>query len=206
MRSPIVVVTGGIATGKSTVARIFSERGGALIDCDAIGHEALDSDDVKRDVVRRFGRRVLTPSGRVSRVKLGRLVFSDDRLLERLNRIIRPALQGMIRDEVAERRKNARYIVLDAVLFFQYTFRFKVDLVIRTDAPRGVRVGRLVRRDKMARTEALDRVERQEHLERDWRRADMTVRTDVPMPRLRRRVAGIRDRFLESHGLLRGEE
>ncbi len=206
MREPIIVVTGGIATGKSTVAGILAGRGGALIDCDAIGHEALESDEVKRGVLRRFGRRVMTPSGRVSRVKLGRVVFSDGLELERLNGVIRPVLKRMILEEVAGRRKEARYIVLDAVLFFQYTFRFKVDLVIRTDAPREIRVGRLVKRDGMTRREALERVERQEYLERDWRRADLTVRTDIPMPRLKARVSRIRDRFLESRGLLRGNK
>ena len=206
MRKPIMVVTGGIATGKTTVARILAGRGGALVDCDRIGHSALGNESVERDIVRVFGKGVLTPSGRISRARLGRLVFSDRKEMERLNRLVRPVLKEMIWDEVRSRRRTAGYIVLDAVLFFQYKFRFKVDLVVRTAASRDVRVRRLVRRDGMKRGEAMARIEGQKHLEREWRAADVTVRTDLPIARLERRVSRIRDGFLASHGLLGGIE
>jgi len=202
MRTPIIVVTGGIATGKTTVARMIAGPGGPVIDCDDIGHAALETDEVKRGIERIFGTRVLTPAGRVSRVKLGRAVFSDGRMLAKLNGVIRPVLKGMIRDEVFALRRTARYIVLDAVLFFQYKFKFKVDLVIRTVASKDMRTKRLMTRDGMTRKEALERIERQEHLEKGWRRADMEVRTDMPMTRVAERVSRIRDRFLDSRGLL----
>jgi dephospho-CoA kinase len=202
MRTPIIVVTGGIATGKTTVARMLAGRGGRLVDCDAIGHAALERKGVRKGIERAFGKAVLTPSGRISRSKLGRAVFSDGRKLEELNGIIRPELKRMIRDEVRTLGRTAEYIVLDAVLYFQYKFRFKVDLVVRTAASRDARVRRLLSRDGMTRREALERIERQKHLETDWDGADMTVRTDVPMSRLRERVSRIRDRFLRSSGLL----
>lgn len=206
MRTPVIVVTGGIATGKTTVARIVAERGGAVIDCDEIGHAALESDEVKAEVVDRFGSGVLTRAGRVSRTRLGRIVFSNGSGLEDLNGIIRPVLARMIGEEVAVRRRSASYIVLDAVLYFQYTFRFKVDLVIRTAASRETRVERLEKRDGMTRREALERINGQEYLEKGWRMADVTVRTDIPMSSLRERVSRVRDRLLASRGLLRGNE
>jgi dephospho-CoA kinase len=202
MRSPVIAVTGGIATGKTTVAGIIADRGGAVVDCDAIGHEALETDEVRRGIGRVFGTDVMTPSGRVSRAKLARIVFSDGCRLEELNAVIRPVLKGMIRDEVFAARRTERYIVLDAVLYFQYKFRFKVDLVVRTAASEGTRSKRLMARDGMTRKKALERIERQEPLEDGWRMADVTVRTDIPMPRLRERVSRIRDRFLASRGLL----
>jgi len=202
MRTPVIVVTGGIATGKTTVARMIAGREGRVIDCDVIGHAALESDEVKSGIERIFGRRVITPAGRVSRVKLGRVVFSDGRSLEVLDGVIRPVLKDMIRDEVFALRRTARYIVLDAVLFFQYKFRFKVDFVIRTVASKETRVKRLMARDGMTRKEALERIERQEHLEKGWRRADMTVQTDLPVIRLNERVSRIRDRLLASRRLL----
>jgi dephospho-CoA kinase len=202
MRRPVVVVTGGIATGKTTVAGIFADRGGVVLDCDEIGHEALEIDEVKKGIERVFGADVMTPSGKVSRARLGRVVFSDRRRLEELNAVIRPVLKDMIRDEVFALRRTAGYIVLDAVLYFQYKFRFKVDLVVRTVASKETRSKRLVERDGMTRKEALERMERQEYLEKGWRMADVTVRTGVPMPRLRDRVSRLRDRFLASRGLL----
>ena len=202
MSTPIIVVTGGIATGKTTVARMIAGRGGPVIDCDDIGHLALESDEVKMGLERAFGNRVLTPAGRISRVKLGRIVFSDGRMLEKLDGVIRPVLKGMIRDKVLALRRTARYIVLDAVLFFQYKFRFKVDLVIRTVASRDTVAKRLMTRNGMTRKEALERIERQKHLEEGWRRADVAVRTDMSMTRVEERVSRIRDRFLDSRGLL----
>ena len=202
MRRPIMVVTGGIATGKTTVARILAGRGGGIVDCDEIGHEALDHPEVKSAIRRLFGEEVITPSGAVSRVRLGRKVFSDKRLLERLNDSIRPVLGRMIRDEVFTLRRRSPYIVLDAVLYFQYTFRFKVDIVIRTVASKETRVERLVTRDHMSEREALDRIEMQKHLEEGWARADMSVSTDIPIGRLEERVSRIRDDFLDAHGLI----
>ncbi len=202
MRKPVIAVTGGIATGKTTVAGIIADRGGTIVDCDSIGHAALETGEVRKGIERVFGADVMTPSGRVSRVKLGRAVFSGGGRLEDLNAVIRPVLKGMIRDEVFALRRTGRYIVLDAVLYFQYKFSFKVDLVVRTVASEEARSKRLMRRDGMTRKEALERIERQKYLEKGWRMAGVTVRTDIPMPRLRERVSRIRDGFLASRGLL----
>jgi dephospho-CoA kinase len=199
MRKPVIVVTGGIATGKTTVARLIAGRGGAMIDCDAIGHDALETDEAKSRIQRAFGRGILTASGRVSRSKLGRIVFSDARKLEMLNRLIRPTLKRMIRDEVARRKKTHDYIVLDAVLYFQYKFRFKADLVVRTIASEKTRLERLMTRDGMERRAARKRIERQKSLVGGWRLADVTVATDGSMERLVEEVERIRDRFLAAH-------
>ena len=199
MRKPVMVVTGGIATGKTTVARALAARGGRVIDCDRIGHEALDSKDAKREVVRAFGEGILTPSGRISRKKLGRIVFEDESNLDLLNRTIRPFLRRMISAEVMHRRKSADYIVLDAVLYFQYKFRFKADLVVRTIASKRVRLERLLKRDGMKRDEALDRIARQESLADEWRKADISIRTDRPVERVIENACRIRERFLRSY-------
>jgi dephospho-CoA kinase len=199
MRKPVIVVTGGIATGKSTVARVIAGRGGTVIDCDAVGHAALESVEVKPRLERAFGKGILTPSGRVSRLKLGRIVFSEQRKLDTLNRLIRPTLRKMIGGEISRLRRGADYIVLDAVLYFQYTFRFKVDLVVQTLASKGTRLKRLMARDGMGKSEAYRRIERQEPLTDDWRKADITIRTDGSIDRVIEEAARIRDRFLDAY-------
>ena len=199
MRKPVIVVTGGIATGKTTVARALAADGGSVIDCDRIGHEVLDTKDVTRAVARAFGKGILTPSGRISRIRLGRIVFADQSKLDLLNRTIRPFLKRMISAEVIRSRQSAKYIVLDAVLYFQYKFRFKVDLVVRTVASKKTRLERLAKRDGMEREEALDRIARQEALAADWRKADISIRTDGPIERVVERTDRIRERFLCSY-------
>ena len=203
MRSPVVVVTGPIASGKTTVARVIAARGGAVIDCDALAHRALDLPAVRRRLVAAFGSGVLAPSGRISRRRLARAVFADEAALAALNRIVRPAVRRAIAGEVSRRRRRSAYIVLDAVLYFQYTFPFKVDFVIATSAPRSSRIARMMERDSMTRAEARRRIERQKAFERDWARADETIATGRPLAAVRRDAGRIRDGFLGGYGISR---
>ena len=199
MRKPIIVVTGGIATGKTTVAMALAGEGGSVIDCDRIGHDVLDTREARRAVVDAFGKDILTPSGRISRKRLGRIVFADQPRLDLLNRTIKPFLKKRISAEVEFRRRVADYIVLDAVLYFQYKFRFKVDLVVRTIASKKTRIERLAKRDGLPELAALARLERQEALQAQWRRADISIRTDGPIDRVIARADRIRDRFMRSY-------
>ena len=203
MRVPVIGITGPIASGKSTVARVIAARGGALIDCDALGARALDAVDVRRRLVAAFGAGILGPRGSVSRRKLARVVFQSDRNLDRLNEIVRRRLKRIISEEVMRRREDAPYIVLDAVLLFQYTFRFKIDYVIATNSSPARRARRIMRRDGVSRAEALARIERQRKLEEGWRRADVVIGTDRPLTRVRRDAARVRDRFLASAAEIR---
>ena len=199
MRTPVIVVTGGIASGKTTIARVMAARGGTIVDCDSLAHRAYDNIELKEMLVRTFGRSVLTPTSRISRVRLGRIVFSDDEMMDRLNRMVRPFIAGIINDEVGRLRGKALYIVLDAVLFFQYKFRFKVDLVIVTEASEKTRLRRLVTERGLTREEALMRLDRQKPLHRDWLKADFTIGTDGPSESVVSVAKKIRDDFLEKY-------
>jgi dephospho-CoA kinase len=196
MRVPVIGVTGPIASGKTTVARIIAGAGGALIDCDALGARALAAPEVRRSIVAAFGTGVLGSGGAVSPGKLARIVFASDRDLERLNRIVRPSLKRIITAEVLKRRARAPYIVLDAVLLFQYKFRFKVDYAVVTRASRAKRLERIMRRDGVTRSEALARIERQRKLESGWATAEASIATNGSFERVRFEAGKIRDRFL----------
>ena len=197
MRSvPIIGVTGGIASGKTTVAKLIAGTRGVLIDCDSLGHRALACPDVREKLVAAFGREVLAPSGAVSRKRLSRIVFASDRGIARLNRIIKPRLKRIITEEVLKRRVRARFIVLDAVLLFRYKFRFKVDYVVVARASLETRLKRIMLRDGVSRVEALMRIERQRDLRDAWSRADARVSSDRPLVEVRSEVEAIRDRLL----------
>ena len=199
MRPPVIVVTGAIASGKTLVATVLADRGGTLVDCDSLARRVYDNDELLRRLVEVFGDGILTPSGRVSRVRLAKKVFSDESLLERLNELVRPFVTRIINETMRRLRTETRYIVLDAVLFFQYKFRFKVDLVVLAEASVETRLRRMMRRDGFSRKEALMRIERQTPLEREWAKADVTVRTDVPKKRVIAAAVDIRDRFIARH-------
>ena len=86
-----VGLTGGIASGKSTVARLLQQRGCAIIEADLLAHEYLRPENpVSQEVLREFGAGILDASGKIDRAKLGEIVFGDAGKIERLNAIIHP--------------------------------------------------------------------------------------------------------------------
>ena len=90
-------LTGGIASGKSTVAAMLRERDYPVLDADALGHELLEpGQDAYNEVVREFGEGVLAPGDAVDRAKLGAVVFADARKRERLNQILHPRIQQIV--------------------------------------------------------------------------------------------------------------
>jgi len=90
-------LTGGIASGKSTVAAMLRDRDCQILDADAIGHELLEpGQDAYNEIVRDFGKEILTPGGTVDRRKLGAIVFVDPRKRERLNQIMHPRIQQIV--------------------------------------------------------------------------------------------------------------
>ena len=151
---------------------------------------------MRKKIVSAFGAGVLGAGGAVSRRKLARVVFAGDRNLKRLNWIVRAPLKRLITGEVLKRRADAPYIVLDAVLLFQYKFRFKVDYAVVTRASRAKRLARIMRRDGVSRSEALARIERQRKLESGWAKADASIATGGSLARVRSAAGRIRDRFL----------
>ena len=203
MKVPLIVVTGPIASGKSTVARAMAKGGGVYVDADILAHEALEDPGFIERLEEEFGREVLAGKGKVSRLRLAVLVFSDQKKLDRLNVIIRPYVKKLARKRLEELAETSEYIVLDAVLFLQYKFRLKADLVVFTDAPEEVRIRRMMRRNGFDRKEAELRIERQKDLFKDWEKAGVRLDTDIPLAELRKEAARIRDGFLEDYSRLR---
>lgn len=196
----VIGVTGGIASGKSTVARFVAGRRGALLDCDALAHRVYDDPVVRRRIVAAFGCDVLTPSGKISRRRLAKIVFADGRALRRLEDIVRPGVRQIIEYAVAKARCRGAYIVLDAILLFQYTFTFDIDFAIVARAPRATRIRRIMSRDRISKAEAVAILDRQRGLEKDWGRADAVIDTGRPLAEVRRDAERARDRFLASRG------
>ncbi len=198
MAAPVIVVTGAIASGKSTVAGFLASRGGALINADQVAHSILDKKSVKRSIADKFGAVAIEPNGSVSREKLSEIVFSSRDKMEALNEIMRPYVAREIDRIIMDASVSAPYIVLDAVLFFKYKFQFEADTVIATVAPEEVRIRRLMRRNGFSQREARKRVAFQRYIYGDWKRADIRIDTDRPL----KKVKEISEKILED--FLRG--
>lgn len=134
-------VTGLMASGKSTVARRFEERGAVRIDGDALGWEALRLPAVREGIAGAFGREVIAADGSVDRARLGAIVFADRGAMARLDAIVQPTLLAMVRralDAVA-----ASVVVLDAAMLASWGLDRELDGVVEVAAPEAVRVARL---------------------------------------------------------------
>ncbi|MCK4538633.1 MAG: dephospho-CoA kinase [Candidatus Krumholzibacteria bacterium] len=201
MRCPVIVVTGPIGSGKTTMAKIIAGREGCLLMADPMAREVYEEPLLRAKLKKVFGVGVLTPSGKVSRKKLGRVVFSGTGRIAELNRLVKPFVKRLVSERIREKQKTEKYIVLDAVLFFEYKFRFKVDLVVLVDAPGSIRVNRMMKRDGISRENALARIERQDYLRTGWAIADVRIDASGSKKDTIMRTEEVRDLFLKEQGL-----
>ncbi|MGV9196356.1 dephospho-CoA kinase [Arcanobacterium canis] len=161
----IVVVTGGIGSGKSTVSAMLAERGAIVIDYDELAREAVaPGSDSLATLVHRWGNKILQNTGELDRAALGRIVFSDSHALAELNAIIHPAI-----DQLAARREAqiraispSAVIVRDVPLYIPRTGPSQgVDLVVTVSVPEEIRVSRLIEHRLMTRSDAQARIAHQ---------------------------------------------
>ena len=180
----IVGLTGGIASGKSTVARILTELGATVIDADAIVHELqAPGSPLLGEIVEAFGPQILTADGALDRPALGALVFSDGEARERLGSIVHPKVGAeMLRRIAAARSSGAALIVLDIPLLFEGRARgtgsaaqMALDATILATVPEEVQIERQLERDGCDREEALRRVRSQLPLEEKRSLADYVI-------------------------------
>ncbi len=186
----VIGLTGGIASGKSTVSRFLAELGAVILNADEVGHEAFKPDtEIWRQVVAAFGRQIVTPDGNIDRKKLGNIVFSNAESLSRLNQIMHPRMYNMVKAQLEEhRRQGTRVIVLEAPLLLEAGWTPLVDEVWATTASESTVLKRLEERTGLSRTESLTRIRSQLSSAERVRHADVVINTDCDLDELRSRV------------------
>lgn len=157
----IVGLTGGIASGKSLVARVFKDLGAIVIDADRIVHELLEPDqDAWHEVIRHFGREVQRADRTIDRRKLGAIVFADREKRTWLNTCLHPRVFSVYSSHVAHLRMRTPDALLffDAALLIESGYHRNVDRLIVVYAEPEQQVERLMARDGFTREEALLRI------------------------------------------------
>ena len=142
------------------MAQVYGKLGARVLDADTIGHELLRTDRLRDRISEVFGEGVLTPEGDVDRRALGRLVFSDENARHKLNRLVRPAIRGEIRQQIALMRKERQdgIVVVDAPLLVDTGPTDLADRVILVTAPASTRKERIIHRNKLSELEAEQRI------------------------------------------------
>jgi len=151
-----VALTGNIAAGKTTVARLFQEWGATVIDADRLAQDAqAPGGPVLARIVERFGRGTLRPDASLDRAALRRAVLADPEALRALNAIVHPEVHRRRRAALAEARaRGDRIVVTDIPLLFEADDPTAYDTIVLVDAPAAVRRDRIVRERGLGPDEA----------------------------------------------------
>jgi dephospho-CoA kinase len=189
----LIGLTGNIASGKSTVARLLSERGATIIDADVLARRVVEPGMPAFDeIVKRWGESVVAPDGGLDRDALRRLVFSDHEQLEQLNEIVHPEVAAY-RDRLVDeaRHRGDRMVVCDIPLLFERGMVDDFDRIVLVDAPRPVRLERLMRERGLSETESMDMIIAQMPAELKRARADYIIDNVGTVRELEERVSEV---------------
>lgn len=186
----LVGLTGNIASGKSTVAQLLSERGATIIDADVLARRAVERGTSAFDaIVKRWGTSILSPDGHLDRAALRRVVFGDAKELESLNQIVHPEVERLRNERIAEARaRGDRVVVCDIPLLFEKKMVGTFDKIVLVDAPRPLRLERLVNDRGLRETEAMDMIAAQMPAELKRARADFVIDNAGTLSELERKV------------------
>ena len=186
----LVGLTGNIASGKSTVAQLLSERGATIIDADVLARRAVERGSKAFDaIVRRWGTSVLAPDGHLDRAALRRAVFGNPKELEALNDIVHPEVERLRQLRTDEARaRGDRIVVCDIPLLFEKKMADRFERILLVDAPRPLRLERLVSDRGLRETEAMEMIAAQMPAELKRARADFVIDNAGTLTELERRV------------------
>jgi dephospho-CoA kinase len=173
----LVGLTGGIGSGKSTVAAGLAARGAAVVDADAISREIMEPGGAAfAPVVERFGPGVVGSDGRIDRPAVAALVFGDADALAALNAITHPLIGALMAERMAEAAARAEIVVLDVPLLNIATRdRFTFGAVLVVDAPEDLAIERLVGQRGFSEADARARMAAQLTREERRRLADLVI-------------------------------
>ena len=169
-------LTGGLGSGKSTVAHIFEVLGVPVFYADAASKSLMDDNEtVKAAVMQAFGDKVY-PAGKLDRKYLAEIVFKDEQKLALLNSIVHPATLKHADQWMT--KQTVPYVIKEAALIFESGSHQSLDYVIGVKAPLPLRLQRAMKRDNISRDEAMSRVNRQISEEIKMRLCDFIIAND----------------------------
>jgi len=170
-------LTGGIGSGKSTVAEIFRKLGVLVFVSDQVAKTLQDENaEVKKAIIEIFGKEVYA-NEKLDRVKIASIVFSDKKKLEQLNAIVHPAV-GKAFEEFCKKNNVAKYVLKEAAILFEIGDNKNLDGMIVVTAPVDVRMQRVMMRDGITKEEILKRMKNQWSEEEKIKKADDVIVND----------------------------
>ncbi|MEK3991437.1 MULTISPECIES: dephospho-CoA kinase [Robertmurraya] len=173
----VVGLTGGIASGKSTVANMFKEMGIEVIDADIEARKAVEIGEVAYEqIVTYFGEDVLNDDHTINRSRLGEIIFNDSAKRQKLNEIVHPDVRRRMNEKKeAAISRGDQVVVLDIPLLFESGLKHMVDVVLLVYVEKDVQLQRLMERNQLTKQEALARIQSQMPIEDKRKLADKVI-------------------------------
>ncbi len=195
----VVGLTGGIGSGKSTVAKMFAELGVPVIDMDDIARELVaPGQPALQKIVEAFGAEVLDQSGQLARQALRQRIFNDPEQRKRLEAILHPLIRAEVQRRI--RQCQAPYCIVVIPLLIESGQQDLVDRVLVTDVPEAVQIERTRQRDRISEAEVRKILASQADRQSRLTVADDVLDTDTELANLKEKVAQLHRHYLQLTG------
>ena len=197
----VIGLTGGIGTGKSTVSQILREKKFPVIDLDIVSHEVIKFPEVIKKIVENFGKEVLENSSnfenennaiRISREKLGKIIFENKEKRLLLNSIMHPEILRAMKEKISRYKKNNKIIFVEIQLLFEVQWEKEFDYILLISAKKSTQIRRILERDNRSENDALNIINSQMPLDEKKERSDFVIENDGSIQDLEKKV----DEFL----------
>lgn len=186
-----IVITGGIAAGKSLVCDILKSKNFKIIDADEISHQILDT--LTDEISKIFGNEFIK-DGKIDRKKLGNLVFNDKSKLKVLESLLHPKIKNKILEKAEILEKEKKLYFVDIPLYFESKNYFEFDKVLLIYAPKNIVLKRLMKRNSLTENEALVRINSQIQIEKKRNLANFIIDNSSNLDNLNSQI----DEFLKT--------
>lgn len=171
----VIGLTGGIASGKSTVANMIRNLKMPLIDSDQIAKEIMLKDSVREEIRDAFGPDVFDEKGKLSRKRLAKIIYNDDEKRNILNQLVHPLVKEEILRQLNENYLVDEIVFVDVPLLYESGFNEFMDKIIVVYVPKEVQLERLMKRDSIKELYARQKIAAQEDLELKTKKADYVI-------------------------------
>lgn len=190
----IIGLTGGIASGKSTVSDYFKLKGYKVYDADLIAKEITKTSEVERELIFNFGEKILDKNLKIDRKKLKELVFSDRKKLEILNEIVHPKVYNFFKNIYLKNNNKKEVVIFDIPLLFESGMEKICDRIILITANKETKIKRIIERDSISREFAEKIISSQMPDEEKIKKSDIIIQNDGTLEELIKKI----ERFCES--------
>lgn len=192
----IIGLTGGIVSGKSTVASMFNDLGAKIIDADKLGHSViLPNKPAWKKIIKIFGKDILQNDLTIDREKLGKIVFANQAFLKKLNEITHPEITKIIKKEINLAKNTTsnqgKVLIVEAALIYEAKIDGLMDKIIVVYIDEDEQIKRLIKRNNLSKEEALQRIKSQMPMKEKVRMADYVIDNSSSLDKTKKQVEKI---------------